>query len=455
MNSSNAKLKKMTTEPVEKLVVSLAIPTIVSMLITTFYNLVDTKFIGSLGISYATAAVGIVYSLMNIIQAVGFFCGHGSGNYISRALGEKKVKEAEKMASTGFYFAIILGIFLCLVGQLFANPIAVVLGARDPITLKYTLDYMRIILIGAPFMTAQLVLNNQLRFQGNAIFAMAGIASGGIVNIGLDALFINVFKLEVAGAALATLFGQLISFVVLYIGVKKSDNIKIKFKNFTPNKLFILEITRGGTPSLFRQCMGSISTSILNNVAFTLGAEQAQAAMGIVSRITMFISSAMIGFGQGFQPVCGFNYGAGLYKRVRKAFMFCMKVAVVALTILAIVGYIFAPFVISYMQSGEGDNIENIIEIGTTAIRRQLIFLPLMSFVILANMMLQTIGDVYRASLLAMCRQGLMLIPSIYILSYFFRLDGFLWAQGVADIVSCIIAIPVTVPILKKFKNNK
>ncbi len=455
MNKSNTKLEKMTKEPVEKLVVSLAIPTIISMLITTFYNLVDTKFIGSLGISYATAAVGIVYSLMNVIQAVGFFCGHGSGNYISRALGEKKINEAEKMASTGFYFAIVLGGLLCIFGQLFAKPLAVVLGARDPITLKYTLDYMRIILIGAPFMTAQLVLNNQLRFQGNAIFAMAGIASGGVVNIGLDALFINIFEMEVAGAALATLLGQIISFIVLYFGVKKSDNIKIKLKNFTPNKMYLLEITRGGTPSLFRQCMGSLSTSILNNVAFTLGTEQAQAAMGIVSRLTMFISSAMIGFGQGFQPVCGFNYGAGLYKRVRKAFMFCMKVAVVALTILAIVGYIFAPYIISFMQSGDGDNIENIISIGTTAIRRQLIFLPLMSFVVLSNMMLQTIGDVYRASLLALCRQGLMLIPSIYILSYLFSLNGFLWAQGVADVISFAIAIPVTIPILKKFKNNK
>jgi len=455
MNKSNTKLEKMTKEPVEKLVVSLAIPTIISMLITTFYNLVDTKFIGSLGISYATAAVGIVYSLMNVIQAVGFFCGHGSGNYISRALGEKKINEAEKMASTGFYFAIVLGGFLCIFGQLFAKPLAVVLGARDPITLKYTLDYMRIILIGAPFMTAQLVLNNQLRFQGNAIFAMAGIASGGVVNIGLDALFIDIFEMEVAGAALATLLGQIISFIVLYFGVKKSDNIKIMLKNFTPNKMYLLEITRGGTPSLFRQCMGSLSTSILNNVAFTLGAEQAQAAMGIVSRLTMFISSAMIGFGQGFQPVCGFNYGAGLYKRVRKAFMFCMKVAVVALTILAIVGYIFAPYIISFMQSGDGDNIENIISIGTTAIRRQLIFLPLMSFVVLSNMMLQTIGDVYRASLLALCRQGLMLIPSIYILSYLFSLNGFLWAQGVADVISFAIAIPVTIPILKKFKNNK
>lgn len=453
--SSNAKLKKMTNEPVEKLIVSLAVPTIISMLITTFYNLVDTKFIGSLGISYATAAVGIVYSLMNVIQAVGFFCGHGSGNYISRALGEKKVQEAGKMASTGFFFAIILGGLLCIIGQIFANPIAVILGARDPITLKYTLDYMRIILIGAPFMTAQLVLNNQLRFQGNAVFAMAGIASGGIVNIGLDALFISVLKLEVAGAALATLLGQIISFIVLYIGVSKSDSIKITLKNFTPTKVYFLEITRGGMPSLFRQCMGSLSTSILNNVAFTLGAEQAQAAMGIVSRLTMFISSAMIGFGQGFQPVCGFNYGAGLYKRVRRSFMFCMKVAVVALTVLAIVGYIFAPYIISFMQSGEGGNIQNIIDIGTTAIRRQLIFLPLMSFVILSNMMLQTIGDVYRASFLAMCRQGLMLIPSIYILSFLFDLNGFLWAQGLADVISFAIAVPVTIPILKKFKNDK
>ena len=455
MNNSNAKFEKMTTQPVEKLVTSLAIPTIISMLITTFYNLVDTKFIGGLGISYATAAVGIVYSLMNIIQAVGFFCGHGSGNYISRALGEQKINEAERMASTGFFVSILLGIFLCITGQIFAEPIAVVLGAKDSITLKYTLDYMRIILIGAPFMTSQIVMNNQLRFQGNATFAMFGIASGGIINIGLDALFIEVFELEVLGAALATVGGQIISFIVLLIGVIKSDNIKIKIKNFTPNLKFLSEITRGGAPSLFRQCMGSLSTSILNNVAFDLGAEQAQAAMGIVARITMFISSAMIGFGQGFQPVCGFNYGAGLYKRIRKAFDFCMKVAIVALTVLAIIGFVFAPHIISFMQSGEGQNIENIISIGTMAIRRQLIFLPLMSFIFLSNMMLQTIGDVYRASFLAMCRQGLMLIPAIYILSFAFGMEGFLWAQGLADVITFSIALPITLPVLKKFKKDK
>ena len=275
------------------------------------------------------------------------------------------------------------------------------------------------------------------------------------MNIGLDALFINVLELEVFGAALATVSGQIISFIVLLIGVCKSDNIKIKFKNFTPNLKFLMEIARGGAPSLFRQCMGSLSTSILNNVAFTLGAEQAQAAVGIVARITMFISSAMIGFGQGFQPVCGFNYGAGKYKRIRKAFVFCMKVAVVVLTILAILGFIFAPQIISFMQSGEGENIENIIIIGTTAIRRQLIFLPLMSFIFLSNMMLQTIGDVYRASFLAMCRQGLMLIPAIYILSFAFNMEGFLWAQGVSDVVTFLISLPITIPVLKKFKKDK
>lgn len=448
------KREKMLNHKVEPLIMKLAIPTIISMLITTFYNLVDTYFVGTLGNTNATAAVGIVYSLMTVIQAVGFFCGHGSGNYISRALGKKEYSDAEKMASTGFFGAIILGVLITIFGQILAVPFAQILGAKDAATLKYTLDYMRVILIGAPFMTAQFVLNNQLRFQGNALFAMIGVGSGGIINIGLDYLFISVFNLEVMGAAIATVIGQIISFIILYIGVKKSDNVKISIKNFVPNKHYIGEIARGGTPSLFRQSVGGIATSCMNNVAFSLGGADAQAAIAIVSRVAMFISSAVIGFGQGFQPVCGFCYGAGKYQRVRRAFFFSVKFTTIVLLILSIICYIFAPSIVGFMQSGEGENIDKVIEIGTLALRHQLIALPLLAFVVMSNMMLQTIGKVFSASVLALARQGLFLIPFLYLISFIFKLDGFLWVQAVADIFSFSLTIPIVLPTLRRLKND-
>ncbi len=452
--SAEKKREKMLNERVEPLIIKLAIPTIISMLITTFYNLVDTYFVGTLENTNATAAVGIVYSLMTIIQAVGFFFGHGSGNYISRALGKKKYRDAEKMASTGFFGAIILGLAIAVFGQIFAVPFAGILGAKDEATLKYTLDYMRVILLGTPFMTAQFVLNNQLRFQGNALFAMLGVGSGGIINIGLDYLFISVCGLEVMGAAIATVIGQIISFIVLFIGVKKSDNVKISIKNFTPNKHYILEIARGGTPSLFRQSVGGIATSCMNNVAFSLGGADAQAAIAIVSRIAMFVSSAVIGFGQGFQPVCGFCYGAGKYRRVRKAYFFSVKLTTAVLLVLSVICFIFAPEVIGFMQSGEGENIAKVIEIGTSALRHQLIVLPLLAFVVMSNMMLQTIGKVFSASVLALARQGLFLIPFLYLISFLFEMQGFLWVQAIADIFSFSLTIPMVIPTLRKLKND-
>ncbi len=449
------KLERMTTQPVEKLILKLAIPTILSMLITTFYNLVDTIFVGTLEDTHATAALSTVFSLMTIIQAIGFFCGHGSGNYISRALGQKKTDKAETMASTGFVMAILLGFVVLVAGQIFARPFATLLGARDEQTLKYTIDYMRIILLGAPLMTAQLVLNNQLRFQGNALFAMFGICIGGVANIGLDALFINVFHLEVLGVAIATLIGQFLSFVVLYIGAKKSDSVKISLKGSSFTKEYLLEIVRGGTPSLCRQTMGGVSTTIMNTIAFSLGQDPAQAAIGVVSRIMMFISSAMIGFGQGFQPVCGFNYGAAKYKRVYKAFVFCVRVSTVFLIVVSIAGYFFSPTLIAFMQRGDSESVETTVQLGITAIRHQLYFLPLMSLVVMSNMMLQTVGSVVRASLLAMSRQGIMLIPVVYLLSLLFGMEGFLWAQGIADLLSFILTLPLVIPVIASFAKDK
>lgn len=460
------KFIKMTTEPVQKLVLKLAVPTIISMLVTTFYNMADTYFVGKIGAgkpievmaamqTQAQAAVGVVLSLMAIIQAFGFFFGHGAGNYISRALGKHDTHSAQKIASAGFYYSTITGLVIMAIGQIFAEPLALLLGANEQF-LGYTVDYMRLILIGAPITMASLVLNNQMRFQGNATFAMVGISTGAVLNIGLDALFILVFDLEVFGAALATVIGQAVSLVLLWIGIERSDCVKIRLKNLRFDKESVGEICRGGLPSLGRQGLSSISTACLNNMAGIYGVvayggletagTSAVAAMTVVSKIMMFAASTLIGFGQGFQPVCGFNYGAGLYSRVKKAFYFCCKFSFVFLVIIAIPAYIFAGDIVSLFRGN--DSVA--LEIGTRAMRLQVITFPLMSWVVMSNMMVQTMGRVVSATVLAVARNGLMFIPAVLLLPLVFGLLGVQLAQPMADLFAFILAIPVTVKVLKE-----
>ncbi len=464
------KFIKMTTEPVEKLICKLAIPTILSMLVTTFYNMADTYFVGKIGAGLdvdvqsvmqtrAQAAVGVVMSLMAIIQAFGFFFGHGSGNFISRALGKQEQNSAEQVASSGFWYAVIVGTGLMALGQIFAEPLAMLLGA-NPDFLDYTVQYMRIILIGAPITMASLVLNNQIRFQGNATYAMVGISAGAVLNVGLDALFILAWDMEVIGAAFATVIGQSVSLVLLLIGTEKSDCIKIRIKNVRFNMSTVGEICRGGLPSLGRQGLASVSTACLNHMAgiygaaayplVSTGATSAVAAMTVVSRIMMFAASTLIGFGQGFQPVCGFNYGAGLYGRVKRSFWFCVKVAFGFILIIAVPAYIFSGNIVSIFR----DNDPIALSIGTKAMRWQIMSFPVMSWVVMGNMMLQTMGRVVGATVLAIARNGLSFIPAVLILPLVLGLDGVLLAQPVADVVAFLMAVPVTIKVLKELSNN-
>lgn len=435
---------RMTTQPPEKLILQLAVPSIISMLITSFYNLADTYFVGQLENTSATGAVTVSFSLMAIIQAFGFFFGHGSGNFISRELGKKNIKGAEEMASVGFFSAGAVGLVIMILGLIFLEPLARLLGSTDTI-LPYAMDYLKYILIGAPYMCASLVLNNQLRFQSNAFFAMIGLVSGAVINIVLDPILIFGFEMGVSGAAVATIISQFVSFILLFIGVQKSDSLKIRISRFKPSIQLYKDIFKGGTPSLCRQGLGSISTMTLNAIAGNYS-DSAITAIGIVSRIMMFASSALIGFGQGFQPVCGFNYGAGLYARVKRSFVFCVKYSSIFLVVLAIIVFIFAPAIV--MQFQREDAL--VIEIGTTALRAQLVTFPFMAWVVMSNMMTQTIGKVVKASILAMARQGLMFIPAVIILPALFDLPGLILAQPVADMLSFIISIPLMVSELRE-----
>ncbi|MBE6555306.1 MAG: MATE family efflux transporter [Ruminococcaceae bacterium] len=427
----------MLNAPVERLISHLAVPTIISMLVTTFYNMADTFFVGKLDNTSATGAVGVVFSLMAIIQAFGFFFGHGSGNYVSRKLGESRTDEAEKMVASGFVYAIIAGTVIMTAGLVLLEPLAILLGAT-PTILPFAMDYMRVILLGAPVMCGSIVLNNQLRFQGNAIYSMVGLAGGAVLNIALDPLLIFVLDMGVMGAALATVISQAVSFLLLWIGARRGDSLKIHLRNIVFSGKLMLEILRGGTPSLGRQGLASVATMCLNHMMGNFG-DAAIAAMAIVSRIVMFVSSAMIGFGQGFQPVCGFNYGAGRYDRVRRAFFFCLKVSAVFLFSFGLLGIFLAPHVVALFQRNDPE----VLRIGALALRCQLATIALMSFVILANMMLQTVGKVGGATLLATARQGLCFIPSVLILPHFLGIWGVLLAQPVADVLSFAIALPI------------
>lgn len=446
MNTNQkSKFTLMTTAPVPSLIRKLAIPTIISMLITSFYVMADTYFVGQIN-TQSTAAVGISFSVMAIIQALGFFCGHGSGNYISRRLGAQDYENAEKMASTGFFCAFLVGIAVTIFGLVFLTPISRMLGST-PTIQPYTETYLGIILLGAPLMASSLVLNNQMRFQGNAIYAMFGIGLGAILNIALDPLLIFTFDMGIKGAAIATLASQICSFLLLLYLDSRGTNIRIRFKHFSPTPALLKEIIYGGSPSLCRQGLASLATILLNVSAGVYG-DAAIAGMSIVTRICMFINSFVIGFGQGFQPVCGFNYGAGFYRRVRKGFWYCVKTGIVFLLLCSIVGYVYAPEIVAWFRK---DDI-HVIEIGARALRWQLITLPLGAWVILCNMLLQTIRKPVQAVILSSARQGLFFIPFILILPYFLGLQGVEMCQAAADLCSFLLAIPLTVPILKSFR---
>lgn len=445
--SAEEKREYMLEEPVKKLVCRLAVPTIMSMLVTSFYNMADTFFVGKID-TQSTAAVGIVFSLMAIIQAVGFLFGHGSGNFISRRLGAGDMEEAEKMSAVGFFSSFLAGIVIMVVCLIFIEPLSYALGST-PTIQPYTVSYLRIILFGTPAMTASLVLNNQMRFQGSAFYAMIGIVSGAVINIGLDPFFIFVCDMGVAGAALATTISQYMSFLFLLLMIRKGGNIKIRFRNFRPNLYFYKEVIRGGIPSLCRQGLASVATICLNHAAGNYG-DAAIAGMSIVSRVMMFANSALIGFGQGFQPVCGFNYGAKKYKRVLDAFWFCVRTAFIFLTVVAVVIFAFAPEIIALFRKGDAD----VITVGTAALRYSIAVFPLSAWIVMCNMMLQSIGKGLKASIVASARQGIFFLPLIAILPHLFGLTGVEICQTVSDVLALTVSIPLGVSVIREMRRE-
>ena len=437
------KFIEMTTAPVERLIGRLAVPAIISMLITTIYNMADTFFIGMISTA-ASGAVGVSFSVMAIIQALGFFFGQGAGASISQALGAQDTKRANELAATGFYSALLCGGAVGVFGLLFMEPLVYFLGATETI-YPYCVAYLRLILIGAPWMCASFVLNNLLRFEGNAFRAMVGLTTGGILNMLLDPLFIFTFDMGIAGAALATIVSQAISFGILFFQIKKYSAISLHIRDFRPGRVMYGAITRAGLPSLLRQSIASLGTICLNTAAKPFG-DAAIAAMGIIGRITMFSNSAMLGFGQGFQPVCGFNYGAKLYDRVKKGYFFLIKASVLGLLAFSVVEFIFAEQFVGIFRDDP-----NVIAIGAKALRFQCVTLVLNSFIISSNMLLQTTGQMVPASILGVARQ-MFLIPCLWVFTGLFELSGLQMSQPIADVLTFVIAIPMVVKFLRNLE---
>lgn len=434
----------LTQAPVHRVIGAMAIPTIISMLLTSMYNLVDTFFVGKIN-TQSTAAVGIVFSVMFFIQAFSFFFGNGSGNYISRQLGAQNTKDAEVMASTGLFYTLVFSLIVMLLGWIFLDPISILLGST-PTILPYTRQYLGISLLGTPFIMGTFCINNQMRFQGFTKYSVYGAISGSIINCLLDPVFIFGFSMGVSGAAVASVIGQICGFVILLIMSQKEGVIHYTHRRISFEGRFVKEIIAGGTPSISRQGLASVSTIALNSVAGNYG-DAAIAAMSIVTRISMFIFSVIVGLGQGFQPMCGFCYGAKLYDRVKEGFWFGTKIGTLFLLFWSVVLIIFSGEVVSLFR----DDPE-VIAIGIPALRYQMIIFPACSFMMMANMMMQTCRKTIRANILAASRQGLFFIPLIFVLPYFYGLFGVEICQAVSDIISLIVTIPIVWSAFKEMR---
>ena len=433
--------RKMTETPIPKLILSLAAPTILSMLITSIYNLADTFFVGQISTS-ASGAVGVVSSLMAIIQALGFMLGHGAGSIISRSLGSQNTKAATRFASTSFFTALTFGLILAAVGLTTLPHFMMLLGSTETI-LPHACAYARPILIAAPLMMSSLVMNNILRYEGKASFAMIGLVTGGVLNMVLDPVFIFGFGLGTAGAGIATALSQSISFCILlsmFLRGKTVSQFQLSAVTRSPAEFGTILMT--GLPSFGRQGLNSSGGMLLNIAARSYG-DAAVAGMSIVSRIFMFIISVAIGTGQGFQPVAGFNYGARKYRRVEKACVFTMCASFCFLSVIIAACWFNAEALIKLFR----DDPE-VTAIALPAFRYQCFACFLQPVIVAGNMLFQSIGKSGRATFLACCRQGVFFIPLILTLPRMFGLLGIEICQPIADVLTFVVTVPFLFPFL-------
>ena len=434
-NPQQAQFDKMTRTPIPRLVMGLAVPTILSMLITSIYNLADTFFVGQISTS-ASGAVGVVSSLMAVIQAVGFMLGHGAGSVISRSLGSGDAPAASRFASTSFFTALGAGAALGVFGIAGLTPLMRLLGSTETI-LPHARAYAFYILLAAPFMMSSLVMNNILRYEGKASFAMVGLVTGGVLNMALDPVFIFGLGMGAGGAGLATGLSQMVSFGILlsmYLRGKTVSRLALRFYTRSPRDIATILTT--GLPSFGRQGLASFASMMLN-VAARLYGDAAVAAMSIVSRIFQFLLSVALGVGQGFQPVASYNYGARKFHRVRQACLFTIGASFVLMTALAAVCYVNGEALVRLFRDDGA-----VTAIALPAFRWQCVATLLQPVLVCGNMLFQSVGKAGRATFLSCCRQGIFFIPLILTLPRAFGLAGVQYSQPIADALSFVVAVP-------------
>ncbi|MBQ8826794.1 MAG: MATE family efflux transporter [Oscillospiraceae bacterium] len=431
----------MTETSVPKLVTSLGIPTTVTMLITNIYNMADTYFVGTLGAS-PQAATGILFTLQAIIQAIAFMLGQGSGAMVSKALADKNTDEASEYASSAFYTGAASGTLLMTAGLIFLTPFMTLLGSTETI-LPYAKQYGMWILIACPFMVCSLVINNVLRYEGKAFYAMIGLTTGGVINIFGDWLLIRVFHMGVFGAGLSTAVSQMISFGILLYFYFKMAQSRISVSFISRKAEVYINIVKVGFPALIRQGLSSISSGLLNNLTKPYG-DAAIAAMSVVNKFSSFVMCVGLGVGQGFQPVASFNYQAGKYKRVKDAMIFTMVLGSAAICCLSIPGLFFAEEIVQLFQKSP-----EVIEIGAKALRFACIGLLFMPLSVPVNMLYQSIRKAGLSAFLSLMRSGLMFIPTLIITAHLMGLTGIQLSQPVADALTGVISIPFIIHFLK------
>ena len=449
LTKEEAQFIKMTETRIPKLITLLAIPTVIAMLVTALYNFADTAFVASLNNDSITAAVNVVFPLMTVIQAVGFMVGMGAGSIIARLLGKHLDTEASKTASNALFLTVLFGIVILIFGLIFIKPLMKLLNASDTV-LPYARDYAFYIIIASPIVMASFALNNFLRAEGKAKLSTIGLTTGAILNVILDPLFIFVFKLGIAGAAIATAISQSVSFIILLsFYLRKKTVVELHIKNISFNFRDFGLICVIGLPSLLRQGLASVATILLNGAANTYGGDTGTAAMGVVAKITQVIFMIMLGIGQGYQPVVGYNYGARKYKRVKESFWFMLIMSTCIMVIGSALFAIFAePLVDLLVEKEEG------IAIGVNALRFQCLGLAFCALGVACNMSFQSLGKKVRAILVSILRQGICYIPFIIILPIYMGITGVEISMMIADILTFIICIPFAISFFKEINKR-
>ena len=447
-NSQEQRRLMMTNDPIPKVIFRMAIPTIVAFLITQVYSLADTYFVSALGTS-ATAAVGANSSLDQLIMMTGSMLAVGANSYIARLLGQGNEKKASRVLSTAFFLAATFGTLLMIFGSIFMEPMVKLLGAT-PTCLKHAKDYATYVLLAAPFMATSFVMNQCLRSEGSAMLSMIGMGFGGILNCFLDPILIQGWwglpAMGVAGASLATAISKLVSFAILiFPNVTRRSVLHLSLTNFRPNKDILSEIFKVGSSSMFRSGLAVVSGILLNDMAGNIS-DSVLASISVSTKIMMFPFSIILGFGTGFQPVAGFNWGAKRYDRVRESYRYCSWVALIGAAIMAVLLALGAGWIISAFAGSDPE----MHRLGALCIRLQCIALPVHAWVAVVNMYCAGLGDAKGALILSTSRQGSCLIPVLYPLAYFLGATGVVSVQAVADVLTLVLAIPILRSISKK-----